>query len=369
MNDKIKIFVDCHVFDHGYQGTRTYIEGLYREMIKLNPNMEFYFAACDVKNLKQCFGTPENVVYLKYRTKSKFLRLLFDAPRLISQSKIDYAHFQYIVPPFKRCKYIVTIHDVLFIDFKEYFSFKNRLINTILYYISSKVSDIVLTVSNYSKERIQTHFNIHKIAVTPNAVSEEFFLDLDKEEIKKELLKKYKLDKYIIYVSRWELRKNQELLLNSFIHLKLYQDYKLVFIGDVSTRNVNFDTIYNKLPNQIKEKICFLKKTSHSDLVKLVQGAKVSVYPSKAEGFGIPVLESVAAKVPTLISNKTAMSDFDFLSEYSFDPYNQKEFDELLIKTINSYEKIDLTALMETCRKRYSWKFAAKILSNKITDF
>jgi len=369
MQKNIKIFVDCHVFDHGFQGTRTYIEGVYKEMIKMNPNMSFYFAACDIDNLKKCFGEYSNVFYLKYRSKSKFFRLLFDVPKLIKKNKIDFAHFQYIVPPLKRCKYIITIHDVLFIDFKEYFTFKNRITNTILYYISSKVSDIVLTVSDYSKDKIKLHFGLKKIIVTPNAVAAEFYAVYDKEKIKKNLLSKYKLNDYIVYVSRWEPRKNHEFILRSFLNLKLFENnFKLVFIGDVSNKNLKFEKIYNGLSKEVKEKILFLKKVEYNEIVELVQGATISVYPSKAEGFGIPALESVAAKVPTLVSNVTAMSDFKFLSKYHFNPYNQKEFDILLSNTLKNIERIDSSSLQKECKEKYSWEKAAVILSKSLNE-
>jgi hypothetical protein len=99
-NSKIKIFVDCHVFDNGFQGTRTYIQGLYQELAK-DENILFYFAANDIENLESVFGAKKNIKFLKYTFKNKFLRLLLNIPYLIIRNKIDFAHFQYIVPPIK----------------------------------------------------------------------------------------------------------------------------------------------------------------------------------------------------------------------------------------------------------------------------
>ena len=61
------------------------------------------------------------------------------------------------------------------------------------------------------------------------------------------------------------------------------------------------------------------------------------IYPSKAEGFGIPPLEAAALATPVLCSQKTAMQDYDFFSPYLFDPENYNEFTLLLddfMKTI-----------------------------------
>lgn len=56
----MKLLVDCHVFDGKFQGTRTYIQGLYQSMIKYK-DIDFYFAAQDVDNLKKYFGENRGV--------------------------------------------------------------------------------------------------------------------------------------------------------------------------------------------------------------------------------------------------------------------------------------------------------------------
>ena len=305
----IKIFVDCHVFDYGFQGTRTYIQGIYKEFIK-DDNYEFYFAAKNIENLKNIFGVSKNIFYIKYSFKNKFLRLLIDIPKILKREKIDYAHFQYIVPPIKKSKYIVTTHDVLFIDFPVYFSFINRLKNIFLYKQGIRKSDIKLTVSDYSKQKIEEHFKVNDINITPNAVDPIFFEEYDKEKIIKIIEEKYSLKNYIIYVSRWEPRKNHELILKAFVELKLYETNQLLFIGDTTTTNKAYHEIYNNISDEIKDKIICLQKTDFETMLMLLRGANVSIYPSVAEGFGIPPLESIAAKIPTISSNTTAMSDF-----------------------------------------------------------
>ncbi|SEP91489.1 glycosyltransferase family 4 protein [Flavobacterium urocaniciphilum] len=367
-NHKLKVFVDCHVFDGGFQGTRTYIQGLYLELIK-DKNIVFYFAANDVNNLKSIFGEQENIVFLKYSFKNKFLRLLFDIPFLILKNKIDFAHFQYIVSPIKLCKYIVTTHDVLFIDFPNYFSKLSRIKNTFLYKHGAKCADIRLTVSEYSKNQIAQHFNIHNYHITPNAVDDVFYETYNKSEIQKTVSEKYNLTNYIIYISRWEPRKNQQLLLKSFVDLKLYNEYQLLFIGDSTLYNYEFFDVYNNLDEKIKSKIIKMDKTDFETMLLLLRGAKVSVYPSIAEGFGIPPLESIAAGIPTICSNQTAMSDFTFLKKYEFNPFNEVEFKEKLISILNTDFSKDFTDISQKIKANYCWKKSANELKKLITDF
>ena len=63
-NSKINILIDCHVFDGKFQGTRTYIQGLYSEMIK-HQDINFFFAANDIENLEKEFGNAVNIKYIK----------------------------------------------------------------------------------------------------------------------------------------------------------------------------------------------------------------------------------------------------------------------------------------------------------------
>ena len=367
-NSKIKIFVDCHVFDNGFQGTRTYIQGLYQELAK-DENILFYFAANDIENLESVFGTKKNIKFLKYTFKNKFLRLLLNIPYLIINNKIDFAHFQYIVPPIKFCKYIVTTHDVLFIDYPKYFSFLSRIKNTFLYKKGSKSAKIRLTVSEYSKNQIAKHFNIHNYHITPNAVDKLFFEPYDKNEVQKIVLEKYKLSNYIIFISRWEPRKNHQLILKSFIDLELYDNYQLLFIGDTTSNNQEYFDIYNKLDINIKNKIIRMDKTDFKTMLLLLRGASASVYPSFAEGFGIPPLEAIASGIPTICSNQTAMSDFTFQKKFEFDPNNEIEFNEKLKSILDNDFTQEFREISNQIKENYSWEKSAETVKKLIIDF
>ncbi|MEN3323818.1 glycosyltransferase family 1 protein [Mariniflexile soesokkakense] len=355
---KIKIFVDCHVFDGGFQGTRTYIQGLYLELIKLN-KYHIYLACNDVENLKSVFGEQDNVTYLKYKSHKKYYRLLIDAPRLIKANKIDYAHFQYRVPPFKFCKYIVSIHDVLFLDYPEYFPKVNSLINKISYKYSANKSEIVLTGSNYSKERLENHFRIKNVHVQVYGVEDVFFEAYNKDEIKQEVAHRYGVNNYLIYISRHEPRKNHFLLLKSFIDLKLYENHDLVFIGDITFRDPKFDELMGSLETKIKNKIKLLNKVEFKEMILLLRGADIAIYPSIAEGFGLPPLESAAAQVPTICSNATSMAEFDFFNEEFIDPYDIEDIKTKVLKKLENQDKKRLKELAVSIKQKYNWNASA----------
>lgn len=162
----IKLLIDAHVFDGKYQGTRTYIQGIYSAMIT-HKDIEFYFAAQNVSRLKSIFGIAENIHYIRLDATNSIWRLAWEYPRIIKKYKIDYAHFQYICPFIKCCKEIVTIHDLLFLDFPKYFPLSYRIKNRPLFMYSAKRADLLLTVSEYSRKEIKRHFKITEDRIYP----------------------------------------------------------------------------------------------------------------------------------------------------------------------------------------------------------
>lgn len=362
MPKPLNIFVDCHVFDGSFQGTTTYLKGMYLEMLK-DKSLNYYFAANDVQKIRSVFGEHDNVHYLKYSSHNKFYRLLIDIPRLIKANKIDFAHFQYIVPPIKNCRYINTIHDVLFLDYPNYFPLSYQIKNKWLFKWSAKKSDINLTVSEFSKLRIQKHFGLQDILITPNAVDPIYYESYDKAVFKQKVKQSYGLDRYWLYISRWEPRKNHDTLLKVFVENQFYKTFSLVFIGDKSIENNAYNAYYEALSEEIKSKILTLNKVDFQQLLTILRGADLSVYPTHAEGFGIPPLESIAAGIPTACSNTTAMQDFTFLKKNQFDPAEKENMATVIKQTLA--ENLDIS-IVEHLKMQYDWELSAQILLNAI---
>jgi glycosyltransferase involved in cell wall biosynthesis len=362
MMTRLRIFVDCHVFDGSFQGTTTYIKGIYKELVK-DSSIQFYLGANDISHVRQVFGDQPNIKYLTYARKNKFYRLLWDIPRLLKRHKIDIAHFQYIVPPVKPCIYITTIHDVLFLDYPHLFPATYKLRNNFLFKWSARRADVVLTVSSYSQERIRAHFGIDDVFVTPNAVDPLFFEPFSKKELQERVLQKFGLGQYWLYVSRWEPRKNHHAILKVFIDNGWFTDYHLVFVGDKAIDNADFDNLYKSLTDAQRARVVMLSKVSFPDLVLLTRAASLAVYPSIAEGFGIPPLEAAAAGVPVSCSGSSAMSDFTFFGQHLFDPASVHDMQ----RAISLIMEEPARDLGESIRSKYDWAASASIMRTIFT--
>lgn len=371
---RTRIFVDAHVFDNEFQGSRTFIKEIY--LIMANEiDVEIYFAANDVENLKKEFKSikdKDNIHFIAFKSKNKFKRLFLEIPSLIKKHKIDYAHFQYVIPPFIACKYIVTIHDVLFLDFPTEFSFMYRFSKKILFKYAAKRSQIITTVSDYSKQAIANHFNIdeNRITITPNGVSERYFSKLSKEISSDFIRKNYHIDSFLLYVSRFESRKNQFAALKVFIELKLYEKgYHLVLLGHKSSSVLEFDMLLQEQSDAVKASVFISDEVNDQDIIHFYNAAKLFLYPSRAEGFGIPPLEAGAMNTPVICSNTTAMKEYSFFGDNHIDTNDLTLFKTTVeMNLLKEKSESELNSITETIRENYTWDCTAQILLSTIKN-
>jgi len=369
--ERIKIFVDAHTFDSEFQGSRTFIWEIHH-ILAQKETLELYIGAYDTKGLAKYFpGIPTDHL-IKFKSRSSVMRLLFDIPAIIKKYRIQYAHFQYIVPLYKNCRYIVTIHDVLFRDYPAEFSFFYRFFKTILYKAGAARADILTTDSSFSASSIQKYLGIkkEKIHLVPVAVHDKHFALYDKIKAKEDFKSKYGFDKYILFVSRIEPRKNHAFLLRSFIELHLYrQGYHLVLLGHKSINTPAFNEIMDHLPEDIKPFIFIKSDVPDEELLLFYHAATVFVYPSKAEGFGIPPLEAAASQVPVICSNTSAMNDFSFFGKNHIDPSDYHLLKDALQNIIKDPPgEMELSDIAETIHQKYSWNRSAEHLYRLIIN-
>ncbi|MDR3712756.1 MAG: glycosyltransferase family 1 protein [Puia sp.] len=361
----LNLFVDAHVFDDEFQGTRTFLREIYALLAK-KTDLRLFLAAGDTKNLEKYFPRQDNIRFLSYKSGSSLVRLGWEIPSLLKKHAIDYAHFQYITPLTKRSKYIVTIHDVIFSEYPEEFSLPYRWSKRFLYGRSARMADIVTTVSAYSKKSIGKFLGIDpgSVHVVPNGVGPKFFEPYDKLRSKDFVAGKYGPRHFVLYVSRIEPRKNHILLLRAWLELELYKKgIWLVLLGHQSIPIPDFDKVLNDLPAEISRLIYRDDRVGDDDLLEFYRAADVFVYPSKAEGFGIPPLEAGALKIPVICSNTSAMEQFSFFGENHIDPFDFPSFTaRLSANLVSPPAEEELARLSGLIHREYSWERAAEAL-------
>lgn len=365
----MKVFLDAHVFDEAGQGSKTYLKGVFTEVILHREEINFVLAAYDSEGLKTEFGSHSNSRYEKYASHNKYYRLALDITAKIRRNKIDVAHFTYIAPLFKTCREILALHDLLFLDMPDYFPASYRLTKNYLFKRSAQRADWVTTLSEYSKETIIRYYGIseEKIIITPCGILDLYWAEnADDAGIKE----KYKVRDYVLYVSRIEPRKNHIALLRAYVELALWKkDIQLVFIGTPAIHVNEFSSFYEALDEKIKGKILFLQNLSSEEVRAFYKNSLLSVYPSLGEGFGIPPLEAAVCGSQVLCSNTTAMREFTFFGDMHFNPNNLSELKEKMAHYIARPLAADARKkIRDIIKKNYSWQASSETLFNKVSN-
>jgi len=370
LSRKPKILVDAHVFDGPYQGTRTFLKGLYSAWSH-SESVDLYLAAHNVDNLAKEFEGCDGIEFIALKSKRGLSRLGVEFPCLAYKYNFDYIHYQYMDAAFKTCKTIITTHDVLFLDYPQDFPFLYRQ-KKYLFKLAAKRADILTTVSDYSKGRIQKHLgvNLDEIHVLKEGIEPLFFKSFDKKSCRDKVEKKYSAANYILYVGRIEPRKNHHALLQAYLELELWKVGKhLVFIGVESIVNPRFNELMENLPCEAKQFIHQLSGVGFEDLCDFLVGSDLFVYPSLAEGFGLPPLEAAAMKVETLLSNTSSMKEFDFFGNRFFDPYNVEELKEKMLGVLlNSTSFPRMTDISHIIERDYDWSQCAGAMESLVFE-
>jgi len=367
----IKILLDAHVIGGEGQGSATYLKGLYNILMQDYADYyEVFIAGYNYEELRRSFYLLEESHFVPLQSHSTRQRLFVEFPAILATGHYDFAHFQYIIPFGGKTKFITTVHDVLFNDFKKEFPLHYRLSRNFLFKRSLKKSAIKLTVSNYSRKAIAHHYKINEseILVTPNAVKPVFFEPYNKAAAQSLIKTKFGIENYILYVSRIEPRKNHESLLKAFQEMNLAaKDITLVLIGNDTMKHKAFEQAIENLTLEEQKRFKWIKYVEDEDLMAFYQGARIFVYPSKAEGFGIPPIEAAALKIDTISSNTTSMEDFDFLGKNLISPNDLGAFKaRLKVVLENPLEHQVLESIANQIEMKYSWKKSAQVLHEAI---
>lgn len=193
--------------------------------------------------------------------------------------------------------HIFTLHDM-----KEFTKYNRKgLLKKILLRLIIAKSKYLITVSENQKKRILNVFG-KTSEVVLNSISQEWHnqsrLDFDK------IKTKYNLhDKYVVYISNFTQHKNHLSLLNQ---LNIKKKYTLLLIGTPQDRSGV--KILNILKNDFN--VIILQNIEEKELISIVDNCVFSIFPSDYEGFGMPILETIARGKNILVNSKLELDHF-----------------------------------------------------------
>jgi glycosyltransferase involved in cell wall biosynthesis len=186
---------------------------------------------------------------------------------------------------------VTVIHDIIPITNPEWYSLQARIYYRILLPLVIRNAKLLITVSEATKKDIHKHIGIplEKIHVAGNAV-DEFWHKVEERPT---------IDNYILTVGSLDPRKNLKRIIESFLILE-DNSLNLVVVGHKHKAFANLDI---SIPEQDSKRIIFTGFVTDEEIRSLYSHAKVFVYVSLKEGFGIPPLEAMRCECPVVASD------------------------------------------------------------------
>jgi len=304
---QLRLLIDCHTFDVGPQGTTTFLAGVLNALPGVSaqtggPDVKLFCAARSYEAVERFLTVPFHYVPM---TGGFVRRNAVALPRLARETDADWVVSQYVRPFRVNARTASVIHDVLFLDFPALFGWSYRAIRRVTFGWAARHSDAVITVSNYSRDRIAHHFGrpASAIDVVYNAVGNQFIERAAAQAYSERAPGPLRL----LMVSRLERRKRQDWCIVAAVRLAGEGcDVVLDLVGtghDAYADEVRALAAANPGIIRLRERI------DDEALVAIYNKADLFLFPSECEGFGIPVIEAAALGLPCLVADNTALKE------------------------------------------------------------
>lgn len=306
----MRIAIDARKF-HDF-GIGTYIRNILAGLGHLDRSTEF-IVLCkpDERAIAADLGANFRAVVEPARPYSigEQVRL----PLALARERVDLLHEpHYVLPALTRCPSVVTIHDCIHLMFPQYLP--NRLAAPYArssMWVATRKAHRILTVSEASKRDILRFFDIppERITVVYNAIDDRFLAPPDEEHIER-VRQRYQLDHpFALYVGNIKPHKNVDRLIDAFGRARRHglEDLRLIVIGDELSKYPALRQAVHR--HRLDKHVRFFGFQPIETLSVFYRLARVFVFPSLYEGFGLPPLEAMACGTPVVTSNVSSLPE------------------------------------------------------------
>lgn len=307
-----------------------------------------------------------NVSFFVIPACNKLFFIQFRLLSVLNKIDADYYVFLSFTSPvlFNKKKIVNAIHDLTCWDCPDSILWKMKLYYRFTYWVAIKKSWKIVTVSKFSQSRICTKYKLstNNVPIVYDGLTEIF---REKKVNNIDVREKYHLpSEYILSLSTIEPRKNLQLLINAY--MKLAESYKnlpdLVLAGREGWK---LDEIVNdNYSNEIYKKIHFTGFIEDNDLPSLYKNAELFVFPSKYEGFGLPLIEAMSQGTLVISSDAASMPEVVQGAGMLFKSNDKDDLIRALQEGLNmsNEEKNKRIELGKTVSYSYSWEKEAEKL-------
>jgi len=329
----IKVAVDMRDLQIAASGARSYLQSLVIELKKEHSGFIFYFLDAKTK------AYTGNHFLLKIKEQlSYFLWKQFVLPYQAKQLGCHVLFCSDFMMPYFSLgiKTIPVFHDAFFWEYPEHYNKYWLLFFRNIGLAAAKKSAYVVAPTQYASNQLAkyTGINPNKIQVIGEAPKTIATL-ISKNETTAIVKHVLNLD-YILHVGTLEKRKNLVALIQAFkiVRENGFPNLKLVLVGKASNKITLDDSSAIKdtiIQQQLTNDVILTDYLCDAEVQQLYQKAKLYVFPSINEGFGIPVLEAFKYQLPLVIANNTCLPEVAGQGAKSFNPFSVQDIAKAII--------------------------------------
>ena len=347
-------------------GLATYIRNVVRTLGRIDLVNEYYLVGAAAR-FEQLGDLPENFHFLPLQNPEATFANYLEMHKVINAHKVDLIHVPntFWRPLITRAPYVITVHDLL--DYMYRARTNNGMRRMMHSYFTRQVmhhAARIFAVSNFTKRDVGRFFDVkpEKIEVVYNALDETFLRGHSTPAEQAIIRGRYQVDSpFLLYAGRISPHKNVARIIEAFSALKgelakegAYPDLKLIVIGDEVSKNPDIRRAV--IRSGVQHDVRFLGYVSIDVLRIFFDMAKVFVFPSLYEGFGLPPLEAMAHGTPVVASNITALPEVVGNAALMVNPENVFEISRALLRVLTDQalrERMKAAGLEQA--QRFSW--------------
>ncbi len=347
-------------------GIGTYVRNLIRELGEIDRENN-YWVITGPDGREAFKRLPENFQVSIQRSPVYSVRELFTLSWQLARLKVDLYHAtHYVLPLVLPCRTVVTIHDIIHLLYPEFlpnrlaFIYAERMIRH-----SLQRGDRIVAVSHNTRSDLMSYFQVdgRKIEVVHNGIEDVFRKVLPADELER-WVRNLSLERpYLLFVGNPKPHKNLDNVVNAYARAVKRHDFphKLVCVGDRG--GLEFKIRQRASQLGIEDRILLLGHVAQEALPAIYQGAAGFLYPTLYEGFGLPVVEAMASRVPVITSNTSALKEIAAGYADLVNPLDVDGMADAIVRMVSDRDhRKSLRKLGQRRAEDFHWRHAAERL-------
>ncbi len=358
----MSIVLDARTATDHFPGIGRYVVHLSQALVQIAPDLHLTLLHDPLASATRL--TLPNLPRIACSASPFSLRQQWTVPRTLRQARAELYHSPYYLMPYLLdVPSVVTCYDLIPLLFPEYFTAAQRLIYRLAHALALSATRVVLTISDATKSDLSRIFHVdpQRIFVTRLA-ADESFAPCSPAQIAAVRVKYRLPEQYVLYLGSNKPHKNLPRLVRAW----QISDFRsrisnlgLVIAGHWDERYPEAAQLAEEL--HLKDQVVFAGPVSEADLPALYSGADLFVFPSLAEGFGLPVLEAMSCGTPVICSNTSSLPEIAGDAAILVDPFQTEALAEAMLHITTRAELRHVMRERGLAQAaRFSWKRTAQ---------